>query len=159
MRGAAVTIARGVAARLLCRLALVLLWSGSAEAAHCTIATTSVSFGSYDVFASTPTDTTGTVSVTCTGNADVTITLSKGGSSSFNPRTLNGGTDTLKYNLYKDAARTTIWGDGTGSTATYTQLGVPNNTAQNLTIYGRIPAAQDVRAGTYTDSITVTIDF
>jgi spore coat protein U-like protein len=118
-----------------------------------------VSFGSYDVFAGAPTDTTGTVSFTCTGNADVTITLSKGGSSTFNPRTLSGGTDTLNYNLYKDGARTTIWGDGTGSTATYTQAGVPNNTAQNLTIYARIPAAQDVSAGTYTDSVTVTLDF
>jgi spore coat protein U-like protein len=148
-----------VATRLICALGLILLWSGRAEAAHCTISTTSVSFGSYDVFNSTPTDTTGTVSITCTGNADVTITLSKGGSSTFNPRTLSGASDTLNYNLYKDAARTTIWGDGTGSTATYTQSGVPNNTAQNLTIYARIPAAQDVRAGTYTDSVTVTIDF
>jgi len=148
-----------VAARLLCGLVLLFLWTGRVEAAHCTISTTSVSFGSYDVFASTPTDTTGTVSVTCTGNADVTITLTKGSSSTFNPRMLGGGADTLNYNLYKDAARTSIWGDGTGSTSTYTQVGVPNNTAQNLTIYGRIPAAQDVRAGTYTDSVTVNIDF
>ena len=150
-----------MAARLFCGLVLALLWSGRAEAAHCTISTTSVSFGAYDVFASSPSDTTGTVSFTCNGtpNADITITLSKGGSSTFNPRTLSGGTDTLNYNLYKDAARTTIWGDGTGSTATYTQAGVPNNTAQNLTIYARIPAAQDVSAGTYTDSVTVTIDF
>ena len=149
----------GVSARLLCGLGLVLFWSGRAEAGHCSISATSVSFGSYDVFASTPTDTTGTVSFTCTGNADVTITLSKGGGSTFNPRTLSGGTDTLNYNLYKDAARTTIWGDGTGSTSSYTQLNVPNSTAQNLTIYARIPAAQDVSAGTYTDSVTVTIDF
>ena len=148
-----------VPARLLGGLVLILLWCSRAEAAHCTISTTSVSFGSYDVFASTPTDTTGTVSFTCTGNADVTITLTKGGSSTFNPRALSGGTDSLNYNLYKDAARTTIWGDGTGSTSTYTQVGVPNNAAQNLTIYGRIPAAQDVRAGTYTDSVTVNIDF
>jgi spore coat protein U domain-containing protein, fimbrial subunit CupE1/2/3/6 len=153
------TIRPSVAARLLCGLGLVLLWCGRAEAAHCTISTTSVTFGSYDVFASTPTDTTGTVSFTCSGNADVTIRLSKGGSSTFNPRTMNGGTDTLNYNLYKDAARTTVWGDGTGSTATYTQTAVPNSTAQNLTIYARIPAAQDVGAGTYTDSVTVTIDF
>ena len=148
-----------VAARLVGGLLLLLLWTGRVEAAHCTISTTSVSFGSYDVFASTPTDTTGTVSFTCTGNADVTITLTKGSSSTFNPRTLSGGTDTLNYNLYKDAARTSIWGDGTGSSSTYTQVGVPNSTAQNLTIYGRIPAAQDVRAGTYTDSVTVNIDF
>ena len=149
----------GVSARLLCGLGLVLLSSGRAEAGHCSISATSVSFGSYDVFASTPTDTTGTVSFTCSGNADVTITLSKGASSSYNPRTLNGGADTLNYNLYKDAARTTVWGDGTGSTSTHTQTNVPNNTAQNLTIYGRIPASQDVRAGTYNDSVTVTIDF
>jgi spore coat protein U domain-containing protein, fimbrial subunit CupE1/2/3/6 len=148
-----------VVARVLASLGLVLLSSGRVDAAHCTISTTSVNFGSYDVFSSTPTDTTGTVSVTCSGNADVTITLSKGGSATFSPRTLNSGTDTLNYNLYRDAARTTIWGDGTGSTASYTQVGLPNNTAQNLTIYARIPAAQDVRAGTYTDSVTVTIDF
>jgi spore coat protein U-like protein len=148
-----------VAVRLLCGLGQVLLWCGRAEAGHCTISTTSVSFGSYDVFAGTPTDTTGTVSFICTGNADVTITLSKGASSTFNPRTLSGGTDTLNYNLYKDAARTTIWGDGTGSTSTYTQTNVPNNTDQNVTIYARLPAAQDASAGTYTDSVTVTIDF
>jgi spore coat protein U-like protein len=153
------TTRRHVAIRLLCGLGLALLWCGRAEAAHCTISTTSVNFGSYDVFAGTPTDTTGTVSFTCSGNADVTITLSKGASSSYNPRTLNGGADTLNYNLYKDAARTTVWGDGTGSTSTHTQTNVPNNTAQNLTIYGRIPASQDVRAGTYNDSVTVTIDF
>jgi spore coat protein U-like protein len=138
---------------------LALFWCGRAEAAHCTISTTSVNFGSYDVFAGSPTDTTGTVSLTCTGNADVTITLSKGASSTYNSRKLSGGSDTLNYNLYRDAARTTIWGDGTGSTATYTQTGVPNNTAQNLTIYARIPAAQDVSAGIYTDSVTVTLDF
>jgi len=148
-----------MAARPICLVFLVLLWPDRADAANCSISTTSVSFGSYDVFNSTPTDTTGTVSITCTGNANVTITLSKGASSTFNPRTLNGGADTLNYNLYRDAARTTIWGDGTGSTATYTQVGVPNNTTQNLTIYARIPAAQDVRAGTYTDSVTVTVDF
>jgi len=134
-----------------------------AEAAVCSITTTPVAFGNYDVFSTVPTDTTGSVSFTCTSvvaTTTITITLSKGGGPNFNRRRLTAGpSDTLDYNLYLDAARSTVWGDGTGSTLTYTATNPPNNTPVVVTIYGRISAGQDVRAGTYTDTVTAIVNF
>jgi spore coat protein U-like protein len=146
--------------RLFCGAVAVLLGAVHAEAATCSVSTTPVAFGTYDVFSVAPNDTTGSVSLTCNGAHNIVITLSTGSSSSFNPRTMTKpSSETLNYNLYLDAARTSVWGDGNSSTSTYTNANPPNNIALSVTIYGRIPAGQDVTAGAYADSVTVTINF
>ncbi len=140
-------------------LAVALAWSVPAMAA-CTISTTPVSYGSYNVFSATPLDSSGTVTYRC-GAADrnITITLNTGGAATFNPRQMLNGSEALNYNLYRDAARTTIWGDGTGGTQVYSDANPPNNQNVTVTIFGRIPAGQDVTAGSYTNTITATINF
>jgi spore coat protein U-like protein len=51
-----------------------------------------------------------------------------------------------------------VWGDGTAGTATVVQPKVMRNKPPAaITIYGRIPAGQDVSAGAYGDTLTVTI--
>ena len=90
---------------------------------------------------------------------DVVVSLSKGASSTFSPRTMMMGSEVLSYNLYRDAARTSIWGDGTAGTSTYTNANPPNNTAINITVYGRVPAGQDVSAGAYSDTVSAVINF
>jgi spore coat protein U-like protein len=52
----------------------------------------------------------------------------------------------------------TIWGDGGGSSSVQTAL-VAKDMPWNATLFGRIPARQNVSAGSYSDTITVTIDF
>ena len=133
--------------------------AATAEAA-CTISTTAVSFGSYNVFSASPNDATGQVTFRCSPPLPplVTIQLDKGGASSFNPRQMRKGSETLNYNLYLDSTRSTIWGDGTGGTQAYTQSNPPAS-SQNANIYGRIPAGQDVSAGTYSATVTATIFF
>jgi spore coat protein U-like protein len=69
------------------------------------------------------------------------------------------GTDRLFYNLYRDAARTTIWGDGTNGTQSYFIGNPANNQDISVAIFGRIPASQNVKVGAYTDTITVTLSF
>jgi hypothetical protein len=61
----------------------------------------------------------------------------------------------LLYNLYTDATLNTVWGDGTGYSATVsdTQL-----TAIH-TVYGRIPARQNTHVGAYADTIVITLTF
>jgi len=131
---------------------------GHAQGNVCTISSTSVSFGNYDVFGASPVDSTGSVSFTCgTAVRLTTVGLSRGQSSSFNPRTMTKSGEDLAYNLYQDAARTSIWGDGTSGTTQYSTGNPADNTT--LTIYGRIPAAQDVSAGAYSDTVTATINF
>jgi spore coat protein U-like protein len=141
-------------------LSLITPIGASAQAPSCTISVTSVAFGSYNVFTATPTNSTGSVRYRCNASAaNISIALSNGSSSTFTPRTLLKGSEILQYNLYRNAARTNIWGDGTGGTSIYTRANPPNNRNVTVTIYGRIPAAQDVSAGNYTDTVSATINF
>ena len=91
--------------------------------------------------------------------ANITISLSKGLSSTYSPRLMSKGAEVLAYNLFTNAARTTIWGDGTSGTAVYSRANPPNNSNVNVTIYARVPAGQDVSAGSFGDTISATINF
>lgn len=134
--------------------------AATAEAA-CTISTTAVSFGSYNVFSASPDDGTGQITYRCTAPRPplVTIQLDKGGAPSFNPRQMRMGSEVLNYNLYLDSTRTTIWGDGTGGSQAYSQSSPQPNQNINVNVYGRIPAGQDVSAGNYSATVTATIFF
>ena len=152
--------ARRIGRAILIALAALLLSKNAEAAPSCTITPTGVSFGSYDVFNVTATDSTGSITFKCKGSAaNITVTISKGGSASFTPRLMTGGTDSLSYNLYLDAARSTIWGDGTGGTQSYANAAPPNNLNVVVTIYARVTAGQDVSAGSYSDSVTAIINF
>ena len=70
----------------------------------------------------------------------------------------SSGNDALSYNLYIDAARSTIWGDGTGGSSTQT-INMTGSHPSTLSIYGRVPPLQDVSMGSYSDSVMVTINF
>jgi spore coat protein U-like protein len=130
-------------------------------AIKCSVTTVGVAFGFYDVFSSAPLDSAGSVTIRCsglgTGVDPISVALSTGGSGSFQPRTLFRGSDRMSYNLYLDAGRSQIWGDGTGGSLRYAS--VSNNQPVTLTIFGRIPPGQDVSAGTYSDTIVVTVNF
>jgi spore coat protein U-like protein len=141
--------------------ALWMLGGARAEAAgSCDIEVTSVVFGAYNVFDTAPEDSTGTVRYNCNSAAkNIRVSISRGLGGSFSQRRLWRGFEPMAYNLYTNAARTTIWGDGTGGTQVHQSANPPNNKDVTVTIYGRIPAEQDVRAGSYFDVLTVTIDF
>ena len=87
------------------------------------------------------------------------MTLDRGGAVTFDPRRMLKGTEALSYNLYLDAARTKIWGNGTGVSQVYTNANPPNNRNVTVTIFGRVPAQQDVSAGAYSNTIIATINF
>lgn len=140
-------------------------------AADCTITATAVAFGIYDPLNTLATDSTGTVTLTCfhTGGGgtrvDWTVDLSTGGAGTYTPRQLSNGAGLISYNLFTDAARTQIWGNGLGGTGRASgrfnlSNGAPNNIrTTNLIAYGRIPALQDPAPGNYLDFITVTLTF
>lgn len=139
---------------------LVMLAGSRAEAARCTIATTAVSFGTYNVFTQAPTDSTGSVRFNCNGGAqNVVIAITTGSSGSFMPRTLKKGSENLVYNLFQDASRSMLWGDGSGGAPFFYAGNPANNQDVTVTIFGRIPPSQDITAGAYADSVTVTVLF
>lgn len=138
----------------------------------CSVAANGVSFGGYDPLAAAPDDSAGRVEVTCsntpgTGVDQVayTIALSPGGGGDFAPRHLQSGGARLAYNLYRDAGRSQVWGNGNAGTSIESgQLrvgpGAGNSTrSRTHDVFGRIPAQQDAAAGVYADTIVITVTF
>lgn len=128
---------------------------------NCTITTTGVVFGSVDVISGFSVDSIGQISVACTNGTAWTASANAGGGAgaTLSDRKMVNGTNLLSYDLYTDAARTMIWGDGVGgATATIADIGT--GAPKNKSIYGRIPPSQvTMPAGTYTDTVTVTVTY
>jgi spore coat protein U-like protein len=136
---------------------------GEDALSQCTMNSTPINFGNYDVFSATPLDAVGTITINCDRHVrTATVTLSQGLYGTFNPRrmTRSGGTDLLDYNVFTDVTRTVIFGDGTGgiSPVLVNRPGPANRPwSANINMYGRIPPSQNVSVGTYSDSLTATV--
>ena len=67
------------------------------------------------------------------------------------------GGGSLNYNLYANASRTRVLGDGTGGSVTLKITGLKSEVQA---IWARIPAHQaNVLAGTYVDTVVTTISY
>ena len=122
----------------------------------CSISAGTLGFATYSAAAAK--DASATVTVNCTNTAPYQLSLGGGNNLSGTTRRLAGPSGGyLDYLLYSNSGRTTAWGDGTGLGAKVSGTGSGSN--QSLTVYGRIPAGQDPRPGSYTDSVFVTVDY
>lgn len=145
-----------------------LMASPTAKAAVCLVAASGISFGNYIPSSGGPTDSTGTVTVTCTAVSEqvqYSIALNAGQNAGGNlaGRRLQNGLSTISYQLYTDAARTTVWGDGTGGSSMLTDsyLCAPCvGQARIFNAYARMPGGQFTASpGLYVDTITVLVTF
>jgi len=149
---------------LLCMAAaLTLAATQNADAASCSIGSiVGLAFGSYDVLSFSPLDSAGSVSYRCDNVSaldTIKIQLSRGGSATYQPRTLQQGAYQLQYNLYLDPARSSVWGDGSAGTGQYGPSLPPNGSSVQIDIYGRVPARQIAHAGSYSDTVLITLVF
>ena len=71
-------------------------------------------------------------------------------------RKMTSGANAVNYSLYRDALRTQLWGQTIG---TDTVAGTGSGANQTLTIYGRVPAQAVPPPGTYSDAVTITVEF
>ena len=155
------------------RRAVALLLSGwmamascsDAWALSCNVTAVPVNFGLYNPLSGTPVVATGTVTVSCTVLLGLleswTIALGTGNSGTYSTRQMANGSSKLSYNLYTSAAYSNVWGDGSGSTTLVNggALLAIGTTNTNYVVYGRIPAGQDAAAGTFTDTILITLNY
>lgn len=125
-------------------------------AAACTVSVGSLAFGSIDPLAGAATDSAATIEITCPASAGYTISLGSG-AGTYASRRLESGSNYLAYNLYTDASRTLVWGDGTGGSLTVNGMADSNGTVH--TVYGRIPSQPTAVPGEYVDAIVVTIEY
>lgn len=141
----------------------IILAGLASPAGACTVSATGVAFGTYDSLAALPDDGVGSIELSCHPSVHgPEIMLGPGSSGGFAPRTMTSGAGQLAYNLYSSAARNLVWGDGGGGTMTVTLSGGVSRAGERRfvgTIYGRIPAGQTVPAGSYGDTIMITVIF
>lgn len=122
--------------------------------AACTLSTSGIAFGGYDPFVNQHVDSAANISVACDEPTAYSIALSTG-NGSYETRMMTSGLHHLLYNLYIDAALTTVWGDGSGQSTSISDT----QSMANYTVYGRIPAGQNAHVGTYGDTIVITLTF
>lgn len=116
------------------------------------VTATALSFGSY-TSGGAAVDGRAEVSVTCSKGTPYTLRLDAGaapGAGEGRRMTTNGGF-ALGYSLFRNPERTQAW-DGAPAH-------IGTQAPQSHAIYGRIPPGQELPAGTYTDSVTVTVSF
>ena len=158
------------------RLARCLLWLAAASAplptfaatattsfnatatvlASCAVSATNVAFGNYST---AQLDSTGSITVTCTNGTTYTVAFDAGtgsGATVAARRMTGPSSQTLTYSLYHDAPRSSVWGSTVGVD---TAAGTGSGSAQVLTVYGRVPALQYPQAGSYSDTISVTLAY
>ncbi len=126
------------------------LTAAASVASMCRITSvTNLDFGTYD-----PTDTANDND----GVGDFTFRCTRGTSYDIyiaGARTMTDGTDTLNFEMYQEVGRITTW---PGSLPGVSGVSA-NNAPVTRGIYGRIPALQDVQAGNYLGTVTVTINY
>lgn len=161
--------------RLKAAIAALALFAGTAFAAtssttfqvtatvvdDCVIAATNHDFGIY-----TPSSLAdningvNTITATCTLATlyDISLDVGAGAGATVASRKMTrvGGTETLNYSLYQSADRLVVLGNTLGVDVI---SGVGTGLAIGHTVFGKIPAGQNVPGGSYADTVTATINF
>ncbi|WP_417675606.1 spore coat U domain-containing protein [Pseudodonghicola sp.] len=128
--------------------------------ADCQVTSTqTLDFGTQGVLTAAVNGTTD-LEVTCTNGTGYSIGLnegqSTGGSTTTRKMQASASGPYVDYTLFSDASRTVNWGNTPGSDVV---TGTGDGTGQTYTVYGQVPIQTTPAAGTYTDTITVTVTF
>ena len=101
---------------------------------------------------------TSTLTITCTPMTSYTIGLDAGDvtGSVLTDRKMGNGAARLSFQLYRDAARTQVWGV---TAPTDTIGGTGSGAAQTVTVYGQIPVQSTPAIGAYLNNVTATITY
>lgn len=104
-------------------------------------------------------DSTSTITVTCNGGQGANgyrVGLGNGQNVNGQQRRMKGpSSGYINYELYRDAQRSSRWGNDYNTSLP----GVGNGLPQALTVYGRVPPQTAPGAGLYSDTVTVTISY
>ena len=153
------------------RLALIVLLGSAASQAHavlCTATATTLAFGVYDTLLAFNDDTAGTVTVTCLPGAGspltsaYTISIAGTGTGGDTIRSVAYAGSRLYYQVYSDAARTQVWGNGgaaAGVASSVTSVGALVPAVRIHNVYARAPSGQHVTPAIYLGSLLVTVDY
>lgn len=119
----------------------------------CSVSAGTLDFGTVAGFLVDPKDAQSMISVKCLNGTAYKVGLDNG---QHGVRRMTGPGGSIGYELYRNSGRTQHWGNTPG-TDTYGNTG--NGNTQNVTVYGRVPPQPTPAAGTYADTVTVTVTY
>jgi len=149
-------------------LAAWIMLAGRANAqAACHVSSTDLAFGLYTTSTNSPTDTVGTITVSCSSSTattvSYTIALMGGAQMDVSSRHMVSNGRPLPYQLFLDPARTLVWGDGGEGTNLAAASNIPLSPGitdrRSFLVYGRIAGRYPAPSGTYQDSITIVLNY
>jgi spore coat protein U-like protein len=127
----------------------------------CVVGASTLTFASATsaAIAAGPVASTGAVSVNCTMGSPYTVALDKGNGTgaTLATRVMASGSNKLNYSIYTSAALTNVWGDGTSGSQT--MAGTGNGAAQLINAYGSVFGTQVATAGSYADTVSITVSY
>ena len=127
-------------------------------ASTCTVSATAADFGAKTTLSNSST-ATNTISVRCGSGLSYTVGLSGGQANATNPmlrQMSNGAGSSITYGIYSNSIMTLPWGNTIG---TDTVSGTGTGATQNIPAYLLIPSQTTPAAGTYSDTIIVTVTY
>ncbi|HKE49708.1 MAG TPA: spore coat U domain-containing protein [Rhodanobacteraceae bacterium] len=122
---------------------------------QCSVSASTLDFGTVGVLLAN-TDGTSTLTVQCANGVAYQVGLDNGQHATGTTRRMQGPGGLVTYELYRNTTRTQRWGNTLNSD---TVAGNGSGSNQSLTVYGRVPTQTTPSAGTYNDTITVTVTY
>ncbi|WOI58437.1 spore coat U domain-containing protein [Palleronia sp. LCG004] len=123
---------------------------------ECTINATTLDFANLNLGASTTEQSPGLVEVVCTAASPVTVTVDGGDNQATGVRRMsNGSGGFVPYSIFTGIGRATPIGIG----GTILSDTLASATPRNLLIYGLVPGSTVYPAGSYSDTLTVTLSY
>jgi spore coat protein U-like protein len=117
-------------------------------AASCSITSVAdIAFGAYDPTSGSNLDAAGNMVFRCVKNTTYNTYIT-------GTRTMVAGGDTLNFDLYTDAGRSSAFPSTAGSGTS-----APSLAPITTNIYGRIPASQDVGVNSYARTLVATVEY
>jgi spore coat protein U-like protein len=147
---------------------------GAALGAGCSVSSSGLAFGRYQPLTfetrllSLTVTSDAMISVSCTGIVNggaYAISLGPsltGDGDRISTRYMNNaaGGPAMTFNVYRDPAYTSVWGDGITAGATLGGTIAPGDSHLTHNVYGRIPAGQNTLwPGTFSTTMTMTISY
>jgi len=123
------------------------------------LSVTSMNFGTAPTTRSV--QATAVITINMVATQAYHITIDAGLHKATERRISNGAGSFRSYLLYRDAARTQLWGDA-GFASSYAagsaKLSTGTGANQTFTVYGTSPATTGI-SGSYSDQVTVTVHY
>jgi spore coat protein U-like protein len=124
---------------------------------HCTIDALAVAFGTYDSTATIDVPTN--IVIHCTPGASYWVGLGPGNNAAGTRQMIDAVSgDLLAYELYSDNGYSTVFTNA-APPLPYPVANLPGLAQYQIALYARLPAGQIRTAGSYADTVLMTVNF